>query len=127
MNSAIGYVRVSTVDQATNGVSVNAQRERIRAWCVANEYELVGVYTDAGVSGKRADNRPGLQSALDKACKSGAALVVYSLSRLARSTKDAITRRPTRQGWSRPRELDGENRHDHGCGEDGFQDAGSAR
>ena len=91
MNSAIGYVRVSTVDQAMGGVSLDAQRERIRAWCAANEYEWVGVYTDAGVSGKRADNRPGLQSALDKACKSGAALVVYSLSRLARSTKDAIT------------------------------------
>ena len=37
-----------------------------------------------------ADNRPGLQSAIDQACKSKSALIVYSLSRLARSTKDTI-------------------------------------
>ena len=49
------------------------------------------IFTDAGISGKRADNRPGLQQALDLACRTrGTALVVYSLSRLARSTKDAI-------------------------------------
>jgi len=40
------------------------------------------VFVDAGLSGKRADNRPGLQEAL-KAVQEGDALVVYSLSRLA--------------------------------------------
>ena len=45
---------------------------------------------DAGISGSRADNRPGLQEALTK-CKKGTALVVYSLSRLARSTRDTLT------------------------------------
>ncbi len=48
------------------------------------------MFTDAGISGKRQDNRPGLRKALDAACKQRAALVVYSLSRLARSTRDAI-------------------------------------
>jgi len=48
------------------------------------------VHVDAGISGKAAANRPGLQAALDDACRTGAAVVVYSLSRLARSTKDAI-------------------------------------
>ncbi len=43
------------------------------------------------MSGSRADNRPELQRALTDACKGKrTALVVYSLSRLARSTKDAI-------------------------------------
>ena len=88
---AIGYIRVSTAGQAAEGVGLDAQRARIEAWCVANGYELRDVFTDAGVSGKRADNRPGLQEALDAVTKSrGGALVVYSLSRLARSTKDAI-------------------------------------
>ncbi len=91
MATAIGYIRVSTEGQAADGVSLDAQRARIQAWCEANGYELTGVHVDAGVSGKRADNRPGLQDALGAACKArGAALVVYSLSRLARSTKDAI-------------------------------------
>jgi site-specific DNA recombinase len=90
MPKAIAYVRVSTVGQATEGVSLPAQEERIRAYCLANGYELVKVYRDAGRSGKRADNRPGLQEALTAACDERAVLVVYSLSRLARSTKDAI-------------------------------------
>lgn len=87
---AIGYVRVSTEEQATDGVSLAAQRERIAAWGLANGAELVHVYTDAGLSGGRADNRPGLQAALDAACKGKAALVVYSLTRLSRSTRDAL-------------------------------------
>ena len=88
---AIGYIRVSTVSQADAGVSLDAQRERIGTWCAGNGYTLTDVFCDAGVSGKRADNRDGLQRALDEACKHrGSALMVYSLSRLARSTKDAI-------------------------------------
>ncbi len=88
---AIGYVRVSTTGQAVDGVSLEAQQARIEAWCTANDFELASLYVDAGISGKRADNRAGLQDALQAACEArGAALVVYSLSRLARSTKDAI-------------------------------------
>lgn len=87
---AVGYIRVSTAGQAINGVSLDAQRAKIKAWCVANDYTLIGTYEDAGISGKRADNREALQEALSCACKCRGALVVYSLSRLARSTKDAI-------------------------------------
>ncbi len=91
MKRAIGYVRVSSAGQAENGVSLDAQRAKIRAWCDVNDYTLGQVYTDAGMSGKRADNRVGLQDALQTACKKrGTAIVVYSLSRLARSTRDAI-------------------------------------
>jgi DNA invertase Pin-like site-specific DNA recombinase len=87
---AVGYARVSTVGQAESGVSLDAQRERAAAWAAANGYVLADVFTDAGLSGGRADNRPALQAALDAVCKAHGALVVYSLSRLARSTKDAI-------------------------------------
>ena len=88
---AIGYIRVSTTDQRDNGVSLEAQRTKIQAWSDANDYELSDIFSDAGISGKRADNRPGLQDALNAACTvRGTALVVYSLSRLARSTRNAI-------------------------------------
>lgn len=90
MQTAIGYIRVSTDGQVTDGVSLDAQRERILAWCLANGYQLSEVFTDAGLSGGRSDNRPGLQAALDAVCKARGVLVVYSLSRLARSTKDTI-------------------------------------
>lgn len=87
---AVGYVRVSTAGQADEGVSLDAQRAKIEAWCAANGYELAGVHVDAGLSGKRADNRPGLQAALTEACGRRGAFVVYSLSRMARSTRDAL-------------------------------------
>ncbi|MCH8970119.1 MAG: recombinase family protein [Planctomycetes bacterium] len=87
---AVGYVRVSTERQAAEGVSLDAQKEKILAWAQANDYELLELFVDAGLSGSRADNRPGLQRAVSTACKRKAALVVYSLSRLARSTKDAL-------------------------------------
>lgn len=90
MAVTIGYIRVSTVGQVEDGVSLEAQRERIAAWSLANGAEPGDVFVDAGLSGKRADNRPALQRALDAACRKGAVLVVYSLSRLARSVKDTI-------------------------------------
>lgn len=90
MQRAIGYVRVSTEGQAVEGVSLDSQRSRIEAWCLANEFELVGVFMDAGLSGSRADNRPELQAALNAVAECKGVLVVYSLSRLARSTKDTI-------------------------------------
>ena len=90
METAIGYIRVSTEGQVTDGVSLDAQRERIGAWCVANGYAMAEVFVDAGISGGRSHNRPGLQAALDAVCQSRGVLVVYSLSRLARSTKDTI-------------------------------------
>lgn len=87
---AIGYVRVSTEGQVSEGVSLEAQQARIQAWCTANGYELSSIEIDAGLSGGRSDNRPALQRAITSACEQKAALIVYSLSRLARSTKDAI-------------------------------------
>lgn len=87
---AIGYVRVSTAGQANEGVSLEAQVARVEAWCVANDFELTAVLQDAGISGSRADNRPALQEALALAQEHKAALVVYSLSRLARSTRDTL-------------------------------------
>jgi site-specific DNA recombinase len=87
---AVGYVRVSTAGQAQEGVSLDAQRARLEAWAVANGRELVAVHVDAGISGSKATNRPALQAALADVCRRRGVLVVYSLSRLARSTKDAI-------------------------------------
>jgi DNA invertase Pin-like site-specific DNA recombinase len=87
---AVGYLRVSTEGQATDGISLDAQGAKVALWCEANGRHLVAVHQDAGLSGSRADNRPGLAQALDEVCRLKGALVVYSLSRLARSTKDAL-------------------------------------
>ncbi len=89
---AVLYARVSTAAQAAEGVSLAAQRVRAEAWALANGYSLAeaDIHVDAGLSGGRADNRPGLQAALRNACRDGSALVVYSLSRLARSVADTM-------------------------------------
>jgi site-specific DNA recombinase len=85
---AVGYILVSTQGQAEEGVSLDAQKAKIEAWCMSNDYELTAIYEDAGISGTKFD-REGLQQALDSTSK-GDALVVYSLSRLTRSTKDML-------------------------------------
>ena len=88
MNKAIGYIRVSTQQQAEEGVSLEAQRAKIEAWCVINDYELTNVYCDSGISGTKSD-RPELLAALEHTTKD-TALICYSLSRLTRSTKDML-------------------------------------
>jgi site-specific DNA recombinase len=88
MRKAVGYIRVSTEGQAVDGVSLDAQRAKVTAWAELNGYEAV-FFMDAGISGGRADNREALQNALNTA-RAGDALVVYSLSRLSRSTRDTI-------------------------------------
>lgn len=88
---AVIYTRVSTVGQAEDGVSLAAQEAKTRAWCFANDSEVIGMFSDEGISGaKGEDKRPGLAAAMAAACENKAALVVYSLSRLSRSTKGAI-------------------------------------
>lgn len=85
---AIGYVRVSTELQATEGVSLDAQREKVCAFCKLHEIELIAVSCDEGISASSL-KRPGLAAAL-RALESGAAqsLIVVKLDRLTRSVKD---------------------------------------
>ena len=91
MAQAVGYIRVSTEEQSREGVSLAGQRAKLDAWASLHDHELAQVFDDAGISGKRADNRPGLQAAIDLACRFRCPLVVYSLSRLTRSVQDALT------------------------------------
>ena len=65
MNKAIGYIRVSTQKQADEGVSLDAQRAKIEAWCLANDYELAGIHCDEGISGTKSD-RDGVLAAITR-------------------------------------------------------------
>jgi DNA invertase Pin-like site-specific DNA recombinase len=94
----------------------------------ANGYDLFALQVDAGLSGKRADNRPSLQTALREAClEPGVALIVYSLSRLARSVKGTleIAGRLERAGADLV-SLSDADRHDDRSRSHGLPDAGSA-
>lgn len=84
----IGYVRVSTEEQVREGVSLEAQEEKIKAYCIVKDWELVDVLRDEGISGKTLD-RPGIQEALRLIeRKEVEALIVYKIDRLTRSVKD---------------------------------------
>lgn len=87
----VGYTRVSKLDQVVNGVSLEAQEARIREWAKTRGASELGMFTDAGISGGSTEGRPALAEAVALAKKQHATLVVYSLSRLARSTKDALS------------------------------------
>ena len=88
MRRVVGYIRVSSEGQATEGVSLDAQRTKLAAYCVAMDLELVGIEADEGVSAKTL-RRPGLQRAL-ASLEGGAAegLLVTKLDRLTRSVRD---------------------------------------
>ena len=87
---AIAYVRVSTSGQAEDGVSLDAQRSKIAGWCEVMGYELAQTFADEGLSGHSMEKRAGLQAAVDTVCRCGGVLVVYSLSRLARNTRETL-------------------------------------
>ena len=87
---AVGYIRVSTEDQAREGVSLDNQRAKIQAYCNLKDLDLIEIIEDAGVSAKNL-NRLGVKKAIELARKKQVgAVVVYKLDRMFRSTVDAL-------------------------------------
>ena len=70
----VGYVRVSTVEQADSGAGMEAQRAAIRVACEQRGWELVRVGEDAGLSAASL-GRPGVTAA-GPPCVPGAGAVV---------------------------------------------------
>ena len=100
--AVIGYVRVSTDQQAESGAGMAAQRATIRHQCKHNGWELAAIYEDDGASAKALSGRPGLSEALQMLANGeAAALVVAKLDRLARSVHDfaGLVRLAEREGW----------------------------
>lgn len=86
---AIGYIRVSTDEQAEHGVSLAAQEAKLRAYCTAMDIHLVRIEVDAGLSAKSLA-RPGLQRALQALKREADAIIVVKLDRLSRSVRDTL-------------------------------------
>lgn len=88
---AVGYVRVSSEQQASEGVSLDAQRHKLRAYCKAMDIELIDIIADEGYSASNL-KRPGLQVALTMLRRGQAStLIVVKLDRLTRCVKDLGT------------------------------------
>ncbi|WP_239255364.1 recombinase family protein [Listeria ilorinensis] len=84
---AAAYVRVSTLEQAKEGYSVEAQKDRLTKYVDAMGFDLFKMYVDPGHSGAKMD-RPAL-TAMVEDIDAGLidTVVVYRLDRLARSQK----------------------------------------
>lgn len=82
------YCRVSTLEQAEKGFSVDEQQKKLKAFCDINDWDIQGTYIDAGFSGAKT-NRPDLQRLIDNINKFDLVLV-YKLDRLTRSVKDLL-------------------------------------
>lgn len=90
MKKAIIYTRVSTDEQARNGLSLQGQEKASREYCAANDIEAVKVFCDAGESAKSA-NRPMLLEALEYCAEKSNEIdyfVVWKLDRFARRAED---------------------------------------
>lgn len=89
---AVAYVRVSTEDQAREGVSLDAQTARIKAYCAMAGLELVAIVREEGVSAaKPLKNRPAGRELLAILSEGQAQHVVaLKLDRLFRDTVDAL-------------------------------------
>jgi DNA invertase Pin-like site-specific DNA recombinase len=103
----VGYVRVSTDDQALGPV---AQREALARWCTANGAELVACFEDTGGGALPLDKRPGLLAAIDALEANGAGLLlVAKRDRLARDVMNAgMVERLAERVGARTRSVAGE-------------------
>ncbi len=90
---AIGYIRCSTHEQADSGLGLDAQAQRIRAYCTLKDLQLIDIIQDAGVSGgKPLASREGGQRLLDLIRRKRAgAVVMLKLDRMFRNAGDCLT------------------------------------
>ena len=95
------YVRVSTQSQADEGYSLEAQQERLEAYCKAQGWHICPnhIYIDAGVSGKTTE-RPQFQAMLE-AAQAGQIqrIVAMKLDRMARNVREFLATVDQLKAW----------------------------
>lgn len=86
------YTRVSTSMQV-EGYSLEAQKSKVKQYAILHDYEIVGEYVDAGISGKSIEGRIEFNQMIED-IKSGkddvSFILVYKLSRFGRNAADIL-------------------------------------
>ena len=90
MRKVVGYIRVSTIMQVQDGFSLEAQESKIETETNKMNGFLKGIFIDKGISGGSMKERKALEEMMNKIEK-GDWIIVNSVSRLARKTKDLLT------------------------------------
>jgi len=83
------YTRVSTEDQAKEGFSLDAQIEKLRAYCVARGWTVAGEYVDEGYSGRKT-RRPAYMQMMEERQKWDTLLVI-KMDRIHRNSKNFMS------------------------------------
>ncbi|MFD0673967.1 recombinase family protein [Cohnella sp. GCM10027633] len=82
------YIRVSTDDQVREGFSIPAQREKLTAYAVSQDWDIYDYYVDEGYSAKDT-KRPEFQRMMkDAQEKQIDVILVYKLDRFTRNVRD---------------------------------------
>lgn len=92
MNKAIIYTRVSTDEQAKNGLSLDGQLRACQDYAVHNDLEVARVFREEGESAKTT-KRPQLMAMLDYCQKNKGQtknLIIFKVDRLARQAEDHL-------------------------------------
>lgn len=79
------YIRVSTLEQAQEGLSIEAQKSRLTEYAEKHHWDIYNYYIDPGYSGSNT-NRPAFQQLMrDVVLRKFKFLLVYKLDRLHRN------------------------------------------
>ncbi|HHT74567.1 MAG TPA: recombinase family protein [Euryarchaeota archaeon] len=93
------YTRVSTEDQAEEGYSLEAQMERLEAYCEAQGWEVAERYVDEGFSG-RSVRRPAYQRMMGERDRWDAILVM-KMDRIHRNSKNFMVMMENLEKWGK--------------------------
>lgn len=90
MNTAL-YMRVSTMEQATEGYSLQSQKRKLLAYCEAMNWNVCNIYSDEGISGSSLEKRPAATQMLEDVKRGKIEnVLIMKVDRLCRNTKDLL-------------------------------------
>ncbi len=93
------YTRVSTEDQAKEGFSLDAQRERLEAFCKARDWEIAATYVDDGHSGRDV-RRPAYQRMMAERDRWDTILVI-KMDRIHRNSRHFMEMMESLSEWAK--------------------------
>ena len=93
------YTRVSTEDQALEGFSLTAQRERLKAYCAAQDWTVTKIYQDDGYTGRKAE-RPAYQQMMKERDKWDMILVM-KMDRIHRNSRNFMEMMDDLKRWGK--------------------------
>ena len=98
MKTAIGYTRVSTYEQVTEGLSLETQISKIETYCKLKDLQLVDIISDPGTSGSKplSDRKGGSELLKLVQSEKNQSIISTKLDRLFRNSRDCVN---TIENW----------------------------